>query len=53
VTRPNPYTVPCPKCGAAARQLCVRLSGPYGQGQPLRRAHRQRHAAVARTLPPR
>jgi hypothetical protein len=48
----DPLAVACPKCLARARQPCVRLSGPYGLGQPLRRAHpdRWRAAGIPRTL---
>jgi hypothetical protein len=29
----------CPDCGALPPEPCIRLSGPYGIGQPLRRTH--------------
>lgn len=43
----NPLSVPCPKCLAEQGAVCVRVTGPYGIGQPLRRMHTDRFKLAA------
>jgi hypothetical protein len=38
----DPLSVKCPKCDMPKWQRCIRLSGPYGQGNPLRKVHNER-----------
>lgn len=46
----DPLTATCPRCHAEIGQPCVRLSGPYGEGNPLRKMHKQRFEAVRERL---
>jgi hypothetical protein len=41
----DPKQYPCPACGAQPMEPCVRLSGPYGLGNALRRTHPERRTA--------
>lgn len=50
--RVDPLDATCPQCRAEPGESCTRVSGPYGEGQPLRRMHtarfRQRERDLAR-----
>lgn len=46
----DPLSATCPRCFAEVWAPCIRLTGPYGQGNPLRRAHPERYAAVRRRV---
>jgi hypothetical protein len=44
----DPLDVPCPRCHEPRDKPCVRVTGPYGQGNPLRRMHKQRFEEARR-----
>lgn len=46
----DPLTATCPRCHALMWAPCIRLSGPYGEGNPLRRAHPERYEAARRRV---
>jgi hypothetical protein len=48
--RIDPLDAECPVCHAKVRYTCVRVSGPYGEGQPLRRMHTARFRQRERDL---
>jgi hypothetical protein len=42
----NPLDASCPKCHAPRKQRCIRLTGPYALGTPLRKMHPERFRAA-------